>query len=68
MTPDRITHYKTYVTSDWRNLDHFEAACEAAAFLDLPETLECTWPLTDWWPADYARLRRTPAPCAVWWR
>lgn len=63
-----MTGYMTLVTSDPRDLDSFDAALEAAGYLDVPGNREWVWPLTDWWPADYTRLRHTPAPCAVWWR
>jgi len=64
----RIQDYEIYVTPDPNDLDAFDAALEAAGYLDVAGYQECPWPLTDWWPADYARLRRTPAPRAMTWR
>lgn len=63
-----LTDYELWCAPDPRDLDSYDAALEAAGYLDVPGAVEWLWPLTDWWPADYARLRRTPAPCWATWR
>jgi len=62
-----VADYEVYVSYQ-HNPDSKDAAWESADRLDVPGTREWVWPLTDWWPADYARLRQTPASGYVWWR